>query len=144
MLKQVLTALYIVQLSSPALSTSPHSTSPHLNPQMLNQVLTALYIMQLAMIGLLGLKQFPYTPILIIPLLATLAFHVIVMKVRGSWQLGGTRGRIWRWGFDRDQAGGRGASRVRVLRAGGWRLTRVGARCAEAGGHSCLSSPAPC
>lgn len=46
---------------------------PH--TQVFEQVMVVLYIMQLAMIGLLSVKQFPYTPLLLPCILGTLVFH---------------------------------------------------------------------
>lgn len=56
--------------------------------QVLTHVMTALYLMQITMLGLLGLKKFVYTPVLLPLPVATLVFHIAISRVFAKpWSL---------------------------------------------------------
>lgn len=58
-----------------------YESSGQLWVKILNQVMTALYIFQLVMIGLLAIKKFPYTVLIIPVVLPTVIFHMCVLKL---------------------------------------------------------------
>lgn len=50
--------------------------------------MTALYLMQITMLGLLGLKKFVYTPVLLPLPVATLVLHIAISRVFAKpWSL---------------------------------------------------------
>jgi len=49
--------------------------------RVLNQVMTGLYIFQLCMIGLISIKKFPYSPVMIPAILGSIAFHISTLNL---------------------------------------------------------------
>ncbi|KAG1670980.1 hypothetical protein FOA52_014369 [Chlamydomonas sp. UWO 241] len=50
-------------------------------PQIFHQIMTALYVQQLVMIGLLGIKKFEFTPLLIPAPVITILFHASLTRL---------------------------------------------------------------
>jgi len=53
--------------------------------QVFEQVMVGIYVFQLSMIGLLSIKQFPYTPLLLPCFIGTMVYHSRCAGSRLPW-----------------------------------------------------------